>query len=92
MISSPLGFFYVLPFSDKKIISYIFTYYFFKRTNSHAAPVSAFPHAILNEYWDLIQPGMKVETYNLDSNCPVKLFWFADVKQIEGYKGLLRYL
>ena len=61
-----------------------------QRTNSHAAPVSAFPHAILNEYWDIIQPGLYVETYNLDSNCPVKLFWFANVKQIEGYKGLLR--
>ena len=52
--------------------------------------MSAFPHAILNEYWDLIQPQMKVETYNLDSYCPVKLFWFAEVKQVEGYKGLLR--
>ena len=29
------------------------------KTDSHAAPVCAFPHAILNEYWDLIQPGMK---------------------------------
>ena len=62
----------------------------FQKTDSHAAPVSAFPHAILNEYWDLIQPGMKVETYNLDSYCPVKLFWFAEVQQVEGYKGLLR--
>jgi len=62
------------------------------KTDSHAAPVCAFPHAILNEYWDLIQPGMKVETYNLDSYCPVKLFWFAEVQRVEGYKGLLRYL
>ena len=54
--------------------------------------MSAFPHAILNEYWDLIQPGMKVETYNLDSYCPVKLFWFAEVQQVEGYKGLLRWV
>ena len=60
------------------------------KTDSHAAPVCAFPHAILNEYWDLIQPGMKVETYNLDSYCPVKLFWFAEVQRVEGYKGLLR--
>ena len=33
---------------------------------------------------------MKVETYNLDSYCPVKLFWFAEVQRVEGYKGLLR--
>jgi len=76
---------------DQKTTSFLWTRYLAK-TDSHAAPVSAFPHAILNEYWDLIQPGMKVETYNLDSYCPVKLFWFAEVQQVEGYKGLLRYL
>ncbi|CBY31525.1 unnamed protein product [Oikopleura dioica] len=76
---------------DKKESVFLWTRYL-AQTKSRAAPVCAFPHAILSDDWDLIQPGMKVETYNLDSHSPTKLFWFAEVMRIEGYKALLRYL
>lgn len=62
--------------------------------NFNAAPVSCFIHAPINDIWDNISAGMKIEVENTDCDDNSAFrdsFWVATVLKITGYKALVRY-
>nr|KAG5711574.1 hypothetical protein BaRGS_016756 [Batillaria attramentaria] len=56
-----------------------------------AAPVSCFRHVPMNDSWDQITVGMKVEVINYDCDLSCSSYWIASVVKVAGYMGLLRY-
>jgi len=64
------------------------------RSDVLAAPVKAFRHAPMNDCWQNIIVGMKVEVENRDtdhSGVFSNSFWVASVLRISGYYAHLRY-
>jgi len=65
------------------------------RSDVLAAPVKAFRHAPMNDCWQNIIVGMKVEVENRDTDHHTGLFsnsyWVASVLRISGYYAHLRY-
>ncbi|KAK6173380.1 hypothetical protein SNE40_016844 [Patella caerulea] len=55
------------------------------------ANISSFIHAPMNESWEQISIGMKIECLNHDTDLPYSVFWIAAVMKLAGYKALVRY-